>query len=66
MGETNGPSKKTLHYLCRPTKRSPTRRQPSDCPGVRPIGIGETVHRIIGKAVLAVIKYDILDAAGAL
>ena len=36
------------------------------CPGVRPIGIGETVRRIIGKAVLAVIKYDILDAAGAL
>ena len=36
------------------------------CPGVRPIGIGDTVRRIIGKAVLAVIKYDILDAAGAL
>ena len=36
------------------------------CPGIRPIGIGETVRRIIGKAVLAVIKYDILDAAGAL
>ena len=36
------------------------------CPGVRPIGIGETVRRILGKAILAVIKMDILEAAGAL
>ena len=36
------------------------------CPGVRPIGIGETSRRIIGKAILAVIKYDILEAAGSL
>ncbi len=30
------------------------------CPGVRPIGVGETVRRIIGKAILAVIKVDVL------
>jgi len=36
------------------------------CPGVRPIGIGETARRIIGKAILKIIKTDILDAAGSL
>ncbi len=36
------------------------------CPGVRPIGVGETVRRIIGKAILAVIKVDVLEAAGTL
>ena len=36
------------------------------CPGVRPIGIGETVRRILGKAILTAIKMDILEAAGAL
>ena len=30
------------------------------CPGVRPIGVGETSQRIIGKAILVVIKHDIL------
>ena len=35
-------------------------------PGVRPIGIGETSRRIIAKAVLQVVKQDILDAAGCL
>jgi len=34
------------------------------CPGVRPIGIGETVRRIMSKAILAVLKFDILQAAG--
>ena len=29
------------------------------CPGVRPIGIGEVVRRILGKAVLATIGDDI-------
>ena len=29
-------------------------------------GVGENYHRIIDKAILAVIKYDILEAAGAL
>ena len=33
-------------------------------PGVRPIGVGETVRRIVAKAVLSVIKDDIQEAAG--
>ena len=33
-------------------------------PGVRPIGIGETVRRIIAKAVLCIISKDIQVAAG--
>ena len=33
-------------------------------PGVRPIGIGETAHRIIAKAALAVIRPDIQEATG--
>ena len=33
-------------------------------PGVRPIGVGETVQRIIAKAVLSVLKEDIQEAAG--
>jgi len=36
------------------------------CPGVRPIGVGETVQRIIAKAVLSVLKEDIREAAGSL
>ena len=36
------------------------------CPGVRPIGVGEVMRRIISKAVLKVIKLDILKAAGPL
>lgn len=34
------------------------------CPGVRPIGIGEDICRIIGKAISITLKYDIQDAAG--
>lgn len=34
------------------------------CPGVRPIGIGDTARRIIAKAVLAITKPDIQEAAG--
>ena len=33
------------------------------CPGVRPIGIGEVVRQIIVKAVLSIVKLDILEAA---
>ena len=33
-------------------------------PGIRPIGIGEVVRRIIGKAVLKVIRSDILQVTG--
>ena len=36
------------------------------CPGVRPIGVGETVRRIIAKAILSVVKDDVLQAAGSL
>ena len=35
------------------------------CPGVRPIGIGEVVRRIIGKAVMKIVKYDLQEAVGA-
>ena len=35
-------------------------------PGVRPIGIGEVHRRIIVKAILVLLKQDILDAAGPL
>ena len=34
------------------------------CPGVRPIGVGEVVRRIIGKAVMKIVKYDLQDAVG--
>ena len=36
------------------------------CPGVRPIGIGETARRIIGKTIAAAISDDVQDAAGPL
>ena len=36
------------------------------CPGVRPIGIGEVVRRILGKVILSTIGKEIQDAAGAL
>ena len=36
------------------------------CPGVRPIGVGETSRRIIAKAVLRLFRYDIQDSAGPL
>ena len=35
-------------------------------PGVRPIGIGEILRRIIGKIVMKVLKIDVTDSAGAL
>ena len=36
------------------------------CPGVRPIGIGEVVRRIIGKAVLAAAGPQVQEVTGAL
>ena len=36
------------------------------CPGVRQIGIGEVHRRIVTKAILTLLKQDILDAAGPL
>ena len=35
------------------------------CPGVRPIGVGEVVRRIIEKAVMKIVKYDLQEAVGA-
>ena len=35
-------------------------------PGVRPIGIGEVIRRIIGKAITTVIKSEILESVGSL
>ena len=34
------------------------------CPGLRPIGIGEILRRIIGKAIGWLLKCDIQEAAG--
>lgn len=36
------------------------------CPGVRPVGIGEVVRRILGKAVLIVTSPDVQQVTGAL
>ena len=33
-------------------------------PGVRPIGIGEVLRRVIGKIVIKLLKEDILKATG--
>ena len=35
-------------------------------PGVRPIGICETVRRIVGKAVMSIVRHDVQEAAGPL
>ena len=35
-------------------------------PGVRPIRVGEVIRRIISKAVLAIVKFHILEAVGSL
>ena len=36
------------------------------CPGVRPIGVGKVVRRIVGKSVLSTLKMDILEVVGPL
>ena len=33
-------------------------------PGVRPIGIGEVLRSIVGKAILSILKPEILESAG--
>ena len=35
-------------------------------PGVRPIGVGEVLRRIVGKAIMAVVRDDVLLATGTL
>ena len=35
-------------------------------PGLRPIGIGETLRRIIGKSVAKVLKQDVINSVGSL
>lgn len=35
-------------------------------PGIRPIGIGEILRRIIGKSVMSILKTDVMRSAGAL
>ena len=34
-------------------------------PGVQPIGVGEVLRRIIGKAIMTVVNSDVLKATGA-
>ena len=34
------------------------------CPGLHPIGIGEVLRRIMGKAVMSVFKRDVIESAG--
>ena len=41
----------------------PLEKKPS---GIRPIGIGEVLRRIVGKAVIAEIKPDLMESAGSL
>ena len=36
------------------------------CPGIRPIGIGETLRRVVGKVISWVVKTDAMIAAGPL
>ena len=36
------------------------------CPGVRPIGVGEVLRRIIGKAVMRIVQTDVATAASPL
>ena len=36
------------------------------CPGIRPVGVGETVRRVIEKAIATAISNDIQEAAGTL
>lgn len=35
-------------------------------PGLRPIGIGEVLRRIIGKAVMSIVKSDVMQCAGSM
>ena len=37
-----------------------------DGDGVRPIGIGEVLRRIIGKSIISVLRPDLLESAGSI
>ena len=58
--EETQPTNLEAYIACRliPLEKKPT--------GVRPIGIGEVLRRIIGKAVIAEIKPELMDSAGSL
>ena len=38
----------------------------NECPAVRPIGVGEVLRRIIGKAVMRIVGLDVVTAAGSM
>ena len=48
---------------CLSNRLIPLEKAPS---GVRPIGIGEVLRRIVGKAIVAEIKPELAEAAGCL
>ena len=59
-GSNNNRTSIEAYTACRliPLKKEPT--------GIRPIGIGEVLRRIIGKAIIVEIKPDIMESAGSL
>jgi len=61
-------STKAVYVICRSNCNKTSSSEPSHClnkqPGVRPIGIGDTAHRIIAKAVLTIVALNIQDATG--
>ena len=56
---TDQPTSNEAYIACR---LSPLNKNP----GVRPIGIGEVLRRIIGKSMSSTVKPDILSSAGSL
>ena len=57
------------HFKLRPlrlTQHSSRLVALDKCPGIRPIGIGEVVRRIISKAIMRTVRYDLQDAVGSI
>ena len=52
-----------LGPIAGPGVRTPNMTEPT---GIRPIGIGEVLRRIIGKAIVTEIKVDLMESAGCL